>query len=99
MCVLTLSLLGMASSYGQKKSSVIITGNNIFAGSKFEIETVKPDYEVEKKELNEKVIPFFAAIKKEIDFWLNEGYELEDVTANTIGTGWERMMFVLIKEE
>lgn len=92
-------IFGDGKQLRAKKSSVIITGNNIFAGSKFEIETVKPDYEVEKKELNEKVIPFFAAIKKEIDFWLNEGYKLEDVTANTIGTGWERMMFVLIKEE
>ncbi len=95
MCVLTLSFLGMASSYGQKKSSVIISGTNT---ARYTIEIVQPDYKLESKEMDRREVDFLVALKQEVDIWLNQGYEIEDVTMSTIGSV-ERFLFVLIKEE
>jgi hypothetical protein len=96
--VTILLFLGMSSSYGQKKSTVIISGKTI-TQAKYQIEIVKPDYVVERKDLHEKTDPFLAALKKEMDVWLNQGYKLTDVTSSTLGTTGENVMFVLIKEE
>lgn len=96
MCVLTLSFLGMASSYGQKKSTVIISAIN---SSRYAIEIVTPDYKLESKEMDRREVDFLVALKQEVDIWLNQGYEIEDVTTSTVATTLERFVFVLIKEE
>lgn len=96
MCVLTLSFWGMASSYGQKKSSVIISAINTV---RYTIEIIKPDYQVEYKEMDRKDVYFLVALKQEVDVWLNKGYEIEDVTTSTVGATMERFVFVLSKEE
>lgn len=90
--------LGMGSTMAQTKSTVIISGKTITI-AKYEIVIVKPDYVTERKEKNEKTEPFLAALKKEMDVWLNQGYKLTDVTSSTLGTAGENVMFVLIKEE
>lgn len=99
LAVTAMLFLGMGNVSAQEKSTVIITGKTDVIGSRYEIEIIKPDYEVEKKISKSKEDNFFASMKKEADFWLGQGYKLIEATSSTVGTSSERVLFVLIKEE
>lgn len=99
LAVTAMLFLGMGSVSAQEKSTVIITGKTDLVGSRYEIEIINPYYEVEKKISKSKEDNFFASMKKEADFWLDQGYKLIEATSSTVGTSSERVLFVLIKEE
>ena len=99
LAVLAMLFLGMGNVSAQEKSTVIITGHTYSNETKYKIETVKPDYEVEKKESSIKETNFFALMKKEVDYWLNQNYKLVEATSNSLGPVDQRIIFVLIKEE
>lgn len=91
--------LGMGNVRAQQKLTVIVTGKTDIVGSRYEIEIINPYYEVEKKISKSKEDNFFASMKKEADFWLDQGYKLIEATSSAVGTSSERILFVLIKEE
>ncbi len=99
LAVTAMLFLGIGNASAQQKSTVIITGKTDLVGSRYEIEIIKSDYEVEKKISKSKEDNFFASMKKEADFWLDQGYKLIEATSSTVGTSSERVLFVLIKEE
>lgn len=88
--------LGMGSVMAQKKSTVFISAINT---ARYSIEIIKPDYQVELKEMDRKEVYFLVALKQEVDAWLNQGYKIDDVTTSIVGTTLERFVFVLSKEE
>ncbi len=99
LTITTMLFLSMENASAQQKLTVIITGKTDLVGSRYEIEIINPYYEVEKKISKSKEDNFFASMKKEADFWLDQGYKLIEATSSTVGTSSERVLFVLIKEE
>lgn len=91
--------LGIGSTCAQLSSTVIVTGKTDVIGSKYEIEIVKPDYDVEKKFSKGKEDNFFASMKREVDFWLEKGYKVIETSTNSVGTSSERMLIVLVKQD
>ncbi|WP_300664821.1 hypothetical protein [Fluviicola sp.] len=96
--VMTMLFLGMSNVDAQDKSTVIISAKTYTTGSKYEIQIIKPDYEVENKLLKGKEEDFFVSVKKEVDYWLEKGYKLMEMTANSLATNHERVLIILIKE-
>src|SRR5690606_21248213 len=98
LAITALLLLIVGNISAQEKSTVIITGHTNFTQqAKYEIEIVKPNYITEKKEYKD--VHFYATIKKEVDYWVNQGYKLIETTSNSLGQVNERITFILIKEE
>lgn len=92
--------LGMGSVNAQEISTVIIKGR---VSMDYTIEIIKPDYEVEQKvykyrDPGFKELNFYGLIKKEMDYWLNQGYELKEVINGSTDWG-ENALLILIKEE
>ena len=98
IALLTL-LMTMVSFQGktQEVSTVIVSGYVI--GSVY-IETIKPDYTVEIKEYDRKEEKnLLVEIKKELDFWINEGYVIDQTTSNgSQGVLSYRYTYFLIKK-
>lgn len=83
----------------QEASTVIISGRTY--GTKTIIEIIKPDYSLETKESDRKEEKhLLVEIKKELDFWINEGYKIEQANSNG-GSGLldYRYTYILIKVE
>ena len=99
LAVTAMLFLGTGNVNAQIKSTVMIIGKTDNIGSRYEIEVIKPDYEVEKRISKSKEDNFFASMKKEVDFWLDQGYKLIEATSSTVGTSSEKVLFILIKEE
>ena len=99
LVTIILLFAGIGIADAQEKSSVIITGYTYNNQSKYKIEIVKPDYEVEKKESSIQDANFFSLMKKEVDLWLSRDFELIESTSNSLGPGDQRILFVLVKEE
>lgn len=96
--VVTTLLLNVGNINAQEKSTVIITGNTwVTAKKQYEIQIVKPNYETEIKDYQG--VDLFSALKKEIDYWINQGYKLTGSTSNSLSQVSERIIFILIKEE
>jgi hypothetical protein len=86
----------------QEVSSVTITGFSWSNHTKYKIEIVKPQYEVETKEFKAKDGNFHALLKQELDVWLKKGFKI--VESNSSGStpsasATFNVMFILIKEE
>lgn len=86
----------------QEISSVTITGFSSNNHTKYRIEIVKPNYDVEIKEFKDKDGNFHALMKKELDLWLKQGYKLVESNSNgssPSSAGIFNVMLILIKEE
>lgn len=97
LAVTAMLFLGMGSVSAQEKSTVIISYYP-YGSVKYRIEIIKPNYEVEYKEIakGENGLVF---TKKEIDYWLNQNYKLSEATTNALPSTGEKFLFILIKEE
>ena len=98
LAIMTMLFLGMGNVNAQEKSSVIITGRTFTGGRTYRIEIVKPNYEVEVRELNFKEDNFFSFMKKEMDHWISQNYMLKEVIYTPLEAGDHSTLFVLIKE-
>ena len=95
--VITVLSLVVVNVSAQEKSTVIISYYP-YGSVKYRIEIIKPNYEVEYKEIakGENGLVF---TKKEIDYWLNQNYKLSEATTNALPSTGEKFLFILIKEE
>lgn len=99
LALVAMLFLGMGNVIAQEKSTVIITGYTYNNQTKYKIEIVKSNYEVEKKDNKVNDANFYVLMKKEVDYWLGQNYKLVACTSNSLGPVDERILFVLIKEE
>lgn len=97
-----LTLMMMVVSFEaktQETSTVIVSAmhssNNVI------IETVLPDYSIEKKEIGRGKNPhILIELKKELDLWIKKGYEVKHSIPHDNGSFTNiRFTFILMKEE
>jgi hypothetical protein len=93
-------LIAMNHLNAQVKS-VLIKGT--FAHLSVEITTIKPNYEITKQEYkkdkNSAENDFLVLLKKEMDKWLKEGYELTELGVSSYTESLYSMFYVLTKKE
>lgn len=90
--------MGNVSAQENKVQSVIIS---VFAQgvshNKYTVEVVKPDYSVELKEYTTKD-NIHVALKKELDKWLEQGYQIMESSSNTIAGGYPISRYILVRK-
>lgn len=84
----------------QEVSTVIVSGRIYGSGSVY-VETIKPDYSVELKEYDRKEEKnLLVEIKKELDFWINKGYTINESNSNSGSIVFDyKYTYILIKKE
>jgi len=83
----------------QEVSTVIVSGRIHSAGPVY-IETIKPDYSVESKDYDRKEEKnLLVEIKKELDFWINKGYTINQTNSNGGSAFDYKYTYILIKKE
>lgn len=103
LIILFLMLFVSVNSISQNISSVTINGLSYRNSSKYTIEIVNPQYEVETKNFKSRDGNFYVLMKKELDIWLSKGYKLESTSSNGYSTSTDlpefNLTYILIKEE
>lgn len=84
----------------QEVSTVILSGWTYQLGV-VTIEIVKPDYSVEIREYGRKDEKnLLVEIKRELDYWINEGYSIHQTNSNSGSTNIDfRYTYILIKQD
>lgn len=94
--VVVFLMLGTSVVNAQQKQSVIISETNY---PKITIEVIKPDYSVEQKEYSKKEENAFSVLKKELDKWRDQGFEVIESSMSTTGNNFYTIVYFLAKKD
>jgi hypothetical protein len=95
--VVAFLVVGISTVSAQQKQSVIISEKVVT--TKTTIEVIKPDYTVDTKDYNSKEDNASVVLKKELDKWLEQGFEIKSTTSVSDSPAFFKVSYVLIKEE
>jgi hypothetical protein len=95
--VVAFLVVGISTLNAQQKQSVIISEK--VAGAKTTIEVIKPDYTVDKQSFSLKEDNGSVILKKELDKWIEQGFEIKSTTSVSDSPVLFNVSYVLIKEE
>lgn len=89
--------LGTSTVNAQQKQSVIIT--ELYLYNNITMEVVKPDYSIDKKEYSIKEENPSVVLKKELDKWIEQGYEVTESSMATTYNNYYRIIYFLTKKD
>mgnify|MGYP001032214811 CR=1 FL=1 len=97
LTITAMLLLGIGSVYSQEQPSVIVS----LSVSKHDvtIETINPDYSIDKKSYSDKEENISVVLKKELDSWILKGFEIKESTSVPYSPGWYTVSYFLVKKE
>lgn len=92
-----LNFSGVYGQNGEIESIIIsITVEGVYY-NKYTIETIKPDYSIEVKAYTAKD-NVNVILKKELDIWLQQGYQIKESNSSNIAGGYPVTKYILVRE-
>jgi hypothetical protein len=95
--VIAFLVVGISTVSAQQKQSVIVSQSLLNTGAI--IEVIKPDYSVDKQSFSKKDENTSVVLKKELDKWLKQGFEIKSTTSVAAGPFLYTVSYVMVKEE